>query len=225
MSLTPDPGGDLPASSGPAGAPADRRRWRALAVAVVLAILATALLFFLIHHRSGAEQDPQGSAPAAVTPTGYRLVVKSLNISAPIVGIDMTPQRALNPPANPREVGWWRASAKPGSVNGQTIVAGHTVHTGGGQFDHLGSIKKGAQIKIVRKKRIEIYVATKVVTLTKQQVSEQAKKLFGQHRTHNRLVLITCGNWTGREYLTNVFVYAKPVGAEPVGPDTAGGAA
>lgn len=217
MSLTPDPGGEAPTPSGPAGSPADRRRWGSVAVAVVLAILAAALLYFTIHHRPGADDGAQDPTPQVFRPTGYRLVVRSLNISAPIVGIDMTPQRALNPPSNPREVGWWRASAKPGASTGQTIVAGHTVHTGGGQFDHIGSIKKGAEIQIVRKKRTEVYVATKVVTLTKKQVSDQAKKLFGQHRPTNRLVLITCGNWTGREYLTNIFVYAKPVREDPAG--------
>jgi LPXTG-site transpeptidase (sortase) family protein len=148
-------------------------------------------------------------------------VVSSLRIDAPIVTIAMSRDRVLTPPADPRDVGWWDASAKPGASAGQTVIAGHTVHTGGGQFDHLGRMRKGAEIQIVRKKRTEYYVATKVFTLSKQQVSDRAQELFGQGRHENRLVLITCGDWTGHEYLTNVFVYAKPVRTAPTVPESA----
>jgi LPXTG-site transpeptidase (sortase) family protein len=176
----------------------------------VLALLAAALLFYIVGPH---DQSPAPSAqPGKMRPTGYHLVVRSLRIDAPIVSIAMSPARVLTPPANPREVGWWNASAKPGAAGGQTIIAGHTVHTGGGQFDHLGTMKPGTKIVIIRDRKTERYVATKVFTLSKQQVSDRAQQLFGQKRSPNRLVLITCGDWTGTEYLTNVFVYARPLG-------------
>ena len=191
-----------------------------IAVGTVLTLLAAALLFFLL---SPGEDDTAAAPPttAHVKPTGLHVVVRSLKIDAPIVSIAMTRDRVLTPPANPRDVGWWNASAKPGATHGQTIIAGHTVHTGGGEFDHLGSMRKGAQIDIVRKRITEHYVATKVFKLSKREVSSRAQKLFGQDRHRNRLVLITCGDWTGHEYLTNVFVYAKPVGETPTVRDTA----
>lgn len=199
-----------PAPTSPASPSGDRARWGSIAVATVLGLLAAALLFLIL---SPGDDDADASGTtSAFKPTTYHVVVKSLRINAPIVSIAMSRSRVLTPPSNPRDVGWWDASAKPGSSGGQTIIAGHTVHTGGGEFDHLGELKKGAPIEIVRKKRTEHYVATKVFTLSKKQVSEQAQQLFGQARAKNRLVLITCGDWTGREYLTNVFVYAKPVG-------------
>jgi LPXTG-site transpeptidase (sortase) family protein len=179
-------------------------------VVAVLALLAAALVCLLVSPR-GDEQPAAAGTTKAARPTSYHLLVDSLGIDAPIVSIAMSGDRVLTPPANPRDVGWWDASARPGASDGQTVIAGHTVHTGGGQFDHLGSIKKGAAITIVRRKRTEHYVATKVFSLGKRQVSERAPELFGQHRSRNRLVLITCGDWTGHEYLTNVFVYAKPV--------------
>ena len=179
-----------------------------------------ALLFFLI-----SPGDPDAPASTGTTtrlrPTTYHLVVSSLRIDAPIVTIAMSRDRVLTPPADPRDVGWWDASAKPGASAGQTVIAGHTVHTGGGQFDHLGRMRKGAEIQIVRKKRTEYYVATKVFTLSKQQVSDRAQEIFGQGRHENRLVLITCGDWTGHDYLTNVFVYAKPVRTAPTVPESA----
>jgi LPXTG-site transpeptidase (sortase) family protein len=201
-----DPTPDAPASSEPAG----RRRRGRLAAGAVVALLVAALLAFLV--APGQDGSPAATGTTKqFRSTTYRVVVKSLRIDAPIVSIAMSRDRVLTPPANPQDVGWWNASAKPGAAAGQTIIAGHTVHTGGGQFDHLGNIEKGAEIAIVRKRSTEHYVATKVFTLSKKQVSERARRLFGQGRAKNRLVLITCGDWTGREYLTNVFVYAKPV--------------
>ena len=200
---------ETPASADAEGSGA-RTRWGAVGVATVLALLAAALFSFLVMPHDPA--PPPLATPGHTRPTGYHLVVRSLHIDAPIVSIAMSPARVLTPPSNPREVGWWNASARPGSTGGQTIIAGHTVHTGGGQFDHLGTITKGARIEIIRDRKTERYVATKVFTLSKKDVSDQAQQLFGQKRPANRLVLITCGDWTGTEYLTNVFVYAKPLG-------------
>jgi LPXTG-site transpeptidase (sortase) family protein len=180
--------------------------------ALVLAVVAVVLL---VASRGGGGDRAAGAAPAAVTSTGaptpYRLVVRSLHIDAPVVSIAMTKDRVLDPPANASDVGWWNASARPGATHGQTIVTGHTVHTGGGQFDHLGTIAKGARIELSTPQGEASYVATKVFTLSKPDVAARTTELFGQARKHNRLVLITCGDWTGREYLTNVFVYATPV--------------
>ncbi|WGL51924.1 class F sortase [Nocardioides sp. BP30] len=202
-----------PTPAGPGSPPPARTRvrWGSVAVATVLALLAAAFLFLLISPDRDEAAPADRGTTTAFKPTTYHVVVHSLGIDAPIVSIAMSSRRVLTPPSNPRDVGWWDASAKPGSATGQTIIAGHTVHTGGGEFDHLGTMKKGARIEIVRKRRTDHYVATKVFTLSKQQVSARARQLFGQDRAKNRLVLITCGDWTGHEYLTNVFVYAKPV--------------
>ena len=188
-----------------------RERLAALA-AIVLAVVAMVLL---VISRGGGDDRAVGAAPPAVTSTGtptpYRLVVRSLHIDAPVVSIAMAKGRVLDPPANPREVGWWNGSAAPGTAQGQTIVTGHTVHTGGGQFDHLGTMRKGAEIELTTPQGRASYVATKVFTLAKPEVAARSAELFGQARQHNRLVLITCGDWTGSEYLTNVLVYARPV--------------
>jgi LPXTG-site transpeptidase (sortase) family protein len=192
--------------------PAPVRRGRAALAGITgLVVLLAALVSFFLWPGGDGGAPAAGTTPAAVKATRYRLVVKSLHIDAPIVAVGLSRDRVLTPPANPRDVGWWNASATPGASTGQTIIAGHTVHTGGGQFDHLGSIEKGARIEVVRRHRTVTYVATKVVTLSKQQVSARAQQLFGQGRAKNRLVLITCGDWTGHSYLTNVFVYATPV--------------
>jgi LPXTG-site transpeptidase (sortase) family protein len=160
--------------------------------------------------------------PGFATPPGYhvpakvsapeRLLIPSLRIDAPIVPIEVTDDATLDPPSNPREVGWWQDSAKPGQEDGQTVITGHTVHTGGGQMDHLGSITEGASIQVVTKDSTVWYRETSVVVYTKEQLSEHAEDLFNQDRPHNRLVLITCTGWTGSEYTSNVIVFAQPLG-------------
>lgn len=190
------------------GADRDRRRRRNLAilVAMVLVLLLIALLPWLFSHKSTTTAE----LPTTGKPTGWRLLAPSLHISAPLRAIQTTRGGVLDPPANPRDVGWWSLSAPPGASYGQTIVTGHTVHTGGGQMDHLGKMKVGAEIEIVDHGYTVYYRATRVVTLSKAQVSQQAAQLFGQTSPTNQLVLITCSGWTGHGYLSNVFVYATP---------------
>ena len=160
---------------------------------------------------------PAGSAETA----GYhsmaaparpvRLVIPALRIRAPIEPIQVD-QGVLDPPHNPRDVGWWRQSARPGATHGQTVLTGHTVHTGGGVMDHLGRLHKGQLVKVVTRKGTMVYRTTQVVTWSKPELAKRSVELFGQQRKDERLVLITCTGWTGKEYTSNVVVFAEPLG-------------
>lgn len=103
-------------------------------------------------------------------------------------------------------------SARPGSPTGRTIITGHTVHTGGGQLDHLGANGQGAIIKVVTPGGTLWYREAEVVVYTKTQVAANAQALFAQDGRPNRLELVTCTGWTGSYYTSNVFVFAQPVG-------------
>lgn len=140
-----------------------------------------------------------------------RLLVPSVHIDAPIVPIQLD-GHTLTPPDDASLVGWWVGSAKPGSPTGQTLITGHTVHTGGGQMDHLGSITPGGIIQIVTPGGTIWYRETQVIIYSKDQVSQHAQDLFGQDRPKNRLVLVTCTGWTGHYYTSNVIVFADPIG-------------
>src|SRR5689334_2590694 len=85
------------------------------------------------------------AAPAAPV----RLVVPALKVRAPVLPIEVSPQAVLDPPRNPRDVGWWKRSARPGAQHGQTVLTGHTVHTGGGVMDQLGRLRPGQKVKVV----------------------------------------------------------------------------
>lgn len=142
---------------------------------------------------------------------GIRLLVPSVNIDAPIVPIGLV-GTTLTPPDDANLVGWWNGSAKPGAKTGQTLITGHTVHTGGGQMDHLGAIAQGGIIEIVTKDGTLWYRETQVKVYSKAQVSQHAEELFGQSRKKNRLILVTCTGWTGSYYTSNVIVFADPLG-------------
>jgi hypothetical protein len=148
--------------------------------------------------------------------TGDVLVIPTLKVRAPLVSVAMDAKNTLNPPRNPREVGWWKGGARPGSHTGQTLVTGHTVHTGGGALDKLGTVKRGALVRVVRThdgttKRIT-YEVTDVVSYSTAQVAQQADQLFGQTGGDGRLVLVTCTGWDGTRYHGNVVVLARPMG-------------
>ncbi len=92
------------------------------------------------------------------------------------------------------------------------MLTGHTVHTGGGVMDHLGRLHKGQLVKVVTRKGTMVYRTTQVVTWSKPELAKRSVELFGQQRKDERLVLITCTGWTGKEYTSNVVVFAEPLG-------------
>jgi len=140
------------------------------------------------------------------------LIVPSIGLKAPIIPISVDANRVLTPPADVHEVGWWRRSAKPGAATGQTLITGHTVHTGGGVMNRLGDLRPGAVVQVKTKLGVVEYRATKVFVYTKAELAKHVNDLFGQQRPHNRLVLITCTGWTGSEYTSNIIVFADQLG-------------
>lgn len=180
--------------------------------AAMFALLGAATIGGLVFPTKPGPPPPKAFHDLAAPTAPVRLVVKSLHISAPIVPIEVSADATLDPPSDYLEVGWWQRSAKPGASGGQTVVTGHTVHTGGGQMDHLGSIKQGAVVRIVTKHGTMWYRESRVVTYSKAALTKHAEYIFSQQRKHNRLVLITCSGWTGVDYTSNVVVFAQPLG-------------
>jgi LPXTG-site transpeptidase (sortase) family protein len=154
----------------------------------------------------------KGFHPMAGPAQPVRLVVPALEIRAPIKPIEVNDQLVLDPPRNARDIGWWQRSARPGTSRGQTVLTGHTVHTGGGVMDHLGRLHRGQIVKVVTPKGTMVYRTTRVVTWSKDELAERAGRIFGQQRSDERLVLITCSQWTGSTYKSNVVAFAHPLG-------------
>jgi hypothetical protein len=155
--------------------------------------------------------------PLAAPSDPLLLIVPSIHLRAPIVPIEVDANRVLTPPRDFHEVGWWDLSAKPGSVTGQTLLTGHTVHTGGGVMNELGNMRPGDLVQIRTKLGTVDYSATEVFVYTKAQLAQNADLLFDPRHGTNRLVLVTCTGWTGHDYTSNIIVFATPLGVRNAG--------
>lgn len=220
------------------------RRSSAAAAALLLALVLLAVLV-----RPGGQDSPPSAAPGtAGTPSassvpgvdttqdatyarirpGYpdRVIIPTLDVDAPVLPIE-APDRTLVPPADPQVLGWWADGAQPGADTGSALVVGHTVHSGGGALDDLETLDEGDQV-LVRSTRTPggegslhtmEYVVETVRVYRKGRLAERAAELFSQE-VDGRLVLLTCEDWDGTRYLSNVVVTAVPV--DPEASPTAG---
>lgn len=147
-----------------------------------------------------------GPHPAKGEPLWLR--VPSLGLSAAVVGVSAV-DGALVPPSDPGRLGWWTGGAEPGAVRGAVVITGHTVSTGGGAMDHLGRIHQGDRVVVLTGSGRIVYVVDEVARYSKATLSEVAERVFGRQGP-GRLVLVTCTDFDGREYLGNTLVFAEP---------------
>lgn len=88
------------------------------------------------------------------------------------------------------------------------MIAGHTVHAGGGAFDELELLRAGDAIEVSTSRGVLKYRVAGVSTYRKQALARNAAEVFDQSGP-GRLVLVTCEDWDGRTYLSNVVVVAR----------------
>ncbi len=137
-----------------------------------------------------------------------RVVIERLGMDAPVVPIT-TSGNALTPPSDPQMLGWWSAGAQTGARRGSALVTGHTVHTGGGALDNLERMQRGDRVTVYTGRGIIPYDVRSVEVFGKGSVARHAQRLFSQE-VRGRLVLVTCEDWDGTRYLSNVVVVARP---------------
>ena len=154
------------------------------------------------------------AVPAPARPGApRRVVIPRLAVDAPVVPI-RAPGGTLVPPSDPQQLGWWAGGARPGDARGSALVTGHTVHTGGGALDDLETLARGDAVRVRTAHRWIRYAVRSVRIYGKGSVARDASRLFSQ-RVPGRLVLITCEDWDGAQYLSNVVVTADPTGGRP----------
>lgn len=167
--------------------------------------------------RTAASGAPDADAGVLIEPEpaqweagAPRLVlVPSLGIAVPVVPIKTT-GNTLVPPADPQQLGWWADGAKPGATRGSALVTGHTVSTGGGALDDLETVERGDTVTVRTDRGRVVYAVDRVRIFSKGAVADHAERLFSQG-VPGRLVLITCEDWNGEAYLSNVVVTATPL--------------
>jgi len=187
---------------------ARRLGFRTSALVVVAGLLA---IWFLLPGRAPA--GPAYGEMSASAPR--RLQIKAIGVDARVVPVPVGADAVLDPPADYREVGWWDASARPGAGRGQTVVTGHTVHTGGGAMDRIGRLRPGRKVDVVTRQGTMRYRVQRVRVLSQAALARDAVRLFGQRGGSGRLVLVSCTGWNGSSYDSNVVVLASPLGVPP----------
>jgi LPXTG-site transpeptidase (sortase) family protein len=140
-------------------------------------------------------------------PTG--ITIPQLGVNAPVVAIGAV-HGGLTPPSDASKVGWWSGGAQPGSKRGSAVITGHTVHNGGGAFDDLDKLVPGSVVQVSTVRGPLKYRVATVTTYRKATLAKRAAQLFDQG-VRGRLVLVTCEDWTGEVYLSNVVVVALPM--------------
>ncbi|WP_203338220.1 class F sortase [Nocardioides limicola] len=177
---------------------------------------ASLLAFCLVLVLAGAVLPSAPVKEPKVAPAQpVRLIVPSIDLRAPIRNIEVDMDGVLWPPDNVNEVGWWERSAKPGATRGQTVITGHTVARGGGVMNDLGDVEVGDTVRVRTREGLFDYEATEIFVYSRAELAENAEMLFGQDRKQVRLVLITCTDFDGRVYQSNIILFAKPIGSRP----------
>ena len=161
--------------------------------------------------------DGPRAAPPAAPAQPVRLRVPSLGVSAEVVPIELGPDAVLEPPEDADTVGWWNGSALPGARTGRVVITGHTLSRGKGALDDLVTLRKGG-ILLSTATGTRRYRVTKRLVVDYATVAERARTLFGQGDDSPdgaRLILVTCTDYNGRVYESNVIIVAEPVPARP----------
>ena len=160
--------------------------------------------------------DPAMLVPTPVVPTPVvptpvvpaNVTVPALGIAAPVVPVAAV-DGVLTPPSEPDLLGWWKDGALTGDARGSALVTGHTVHTGGGALDDLEHLAPGDTVLVDGEGTRVHYRVVSVRVLSKEQLAAAATELFDQEG-RPRLVLVTCEDWNGAGYDSNVVVTAVP---------------
>jgi sortase (surface protein transpeptidase) len=191
-----------------------RRRAVVTAVGVFFAVMLSGLL---LPSPFGEEQSgsEDGSGSASRTGSGVlpatRLEVPSLDIVAGLTTISMSEGRVLEPPGNVHAVGRWDQSAAYGSRTGRTVLTGHTVYNGGGALGPLPRLQPGELMHVVTPEGRHTYRTTEVMVRSKAWVRRNGTEVFSQPGGDGSLVVVTCTDYDGKDYRSNVIAIAEPI--------------
>lgn len=167
-----------------------------------------------------AERSPGQVPPEQVLTTsvgdspvvGDVLQIPSIDLEASLVDVALGTNGVLSPPSDIDLIGRWNDSAKVGDTAGQSVLAGHTVSSGAGVMNRLGEVEIGDRVRATDDGMAVDYVITSIEKYSRAEIAEYSQALFGQDRPANRLVLVTCADYSPEGiYLSNIVVLAYPV--------------
>jgi LPXTG-site transpeptidase (sortase) family protein len=141
----------------------------------------------------------------------YVLRIPRIGVDAQVVPIKSNEEGILEPPRDPTLAGWWSDGAAPGEPQGSAVLVGHSVRNKlGGVFDDIGYSSRGDAIEVEGSHSTLTYRVQSIDVLSKDDVARNAEQIFDQTGT-GRLVVITCGDFDGTAWRSNVVIIATPV--------------
>lgn len=160
---------------------------------------------------TGSPAPPPASPPApAVVPVG--LVAPGRDRPVEVVTVGVEPGGALEVPADPDVLGWWRSGPGAGAAAGSTVLVGHLDVPGDvGVMRALAGLPLDAALALV-----DEHGSTSTYRVTARRTFAKDDGLpTDLFRTDGppQLVLVTCGGEFDprtRHYADNVVVYAVP---------------
>lgn len=162
---------------------------------------------------AGASAPAAGRRSAARPAAPARLRLPSQHVDAAVQLVSVGADGALSVPDNPRQLGWWIGSARPGGPSGTVVIDGHvdSAEHGPGALFRLREAQLGEEISVENASGTTTRY-TVVARRRYAKTSLPAAEIFAQD-TRPRLVLITCGGRfdpATHHYTDNVVVYAVP---------------
>jgi len=147
----------------------------------------------------------EGVAPAAVS-------VPAIGLDAPLIGLDIADDGAMEVPVDADDVGWFTGGGRPGG-RGPTVIAAHVDSASGpAVFARLDELVVGDRVDVTTVDGdVVSYAVTEVVDVPKAEFP--TTRVFGAQPT-DQLRLITCGGVFDRgsgHYDQNRVVFAEPV--------------
>ena len=206
----------------PARATRGAPRWRVLAVLLGILALASAGGAWARHNPesepssrgvappgSSAAADPPSKAPGT-RPTGLK--IPAIDVSATVTPMGLNPDRTVEVPRNPDNVGWYSLGSLPGQA-GSAVLLGHVdSKLGPAVFSRLRSLKAGAKVEVRGADgTVSRFVVTRIATYANEDFP--AREVY---RAQGRpgLALVTCGGRYDASrggYQANVVVFATLV--------------
>jgi hypothetical protein len=142
-----------------------------------------------------------------------RLRLPRLAINAQVLPVSVSADGLLGVPDNPRQLGWWSASGRPGMPSASVVIDGHvdSATRGLGALFLLQQAQPGDEVLLMSADG-EATRYTVVGRRSYAKASLPVAEVFA-HDAGPRLVLITCGgpfDQATRHYADNIVVYGVP---------------
>ena len=159
-----------------------------------------------------ADNDPirvdSGSSCGIEGP--YTLRIPRIGVDATVVPIQANEERVLDPQVTPASPDGGATALPQANWKERRYWSDTPYATRRGVFDDIGDLTRGDAIKVEGTDATLTYRVRSIDVLSKEEVARRAEEIFSQTGA-GRLVVITCEDWDGKAWKSNIVTIAAPV--------------